>query len=514
MQKTTNNKTQLNEYKIRQQIRHILVEKRNKSRLLIEQGEGFRKGGFWDDWAKAGGFFAIFIEPVGDVFKTFKWGITRTVRSFRKFFGEITGVIGKSVGLVSEEEFEAFRQQEQDALKVIDNKYNEVLQRNKDAMFGGAAAGYAMMFNPGLFVGAWLTKKSPEIAAGVLRVMSGDDADVNKALDGVGLREKPVDRFRLDKSGNMYQEQEYRDDYLARRREMKPYMTSTKSLRKRAGYEPKTGVGATYLNRHSSRYGGRKTESRIRPVYVNLLIEQDNKGEIDPEQEKKIIQLFLDPAGPKYDEIEKITGIEIPSDVKSIKPLQILDAKSKKFSNAAVEELSKSHQKILTRIKDVLASKTPQELNTKLGKEVIPISKEPDLKDKQFKEFLKSFAQDVAKGKPKQATSESKFYNDLARINENLVDAFKDILGKKDDSDDSLENLPPAVLEQAKEEYIKNYNNISMQIALEGLKKAYVNGFKTRTDPRSSASIVPELQQKYVELVSQIEAISIAGAEE
>jgi hypothetical protein len=513
MQRTTNNKTKLNEYKIRQQIRHILVERRNESGLLVEQGEGFRKGGFWDDWAKAGGFFAIFIEPVTDVLKTFKWGVTRTVRSFRKFFGEITGVIGKSVGLVSEEEFEAFRQQEQDALKAIDNKYNEVLQRNKDAMFGGAAAGYAMMFNPGLFIGAWLTKKSPEIAAGVLRVMSGDDSDVNKALDGIGLKEKPVDRFRLDKSGNMYQEQEYREDYLDRRREMKPYMTTGKVLRKRAGYEPKTGVGATYLNRHSSRYGGSKKESRIRPVYVNLLIEQDSEGEINPEQEKKIIQLFLNSAGPKYDEIEKIIGRQIPNDIRSIKPLQIIDAKSKKFSNAAVEELAKSHQKILTRIKDILSSKSPQELNTKLGKEIIPIAKGPDLKDKQFKEFLKSFAQDVVKGN-QQSKTENKFYDDLAKINENLVDAFKNILGKKDKDDVSLEKLPPEVLEQAKEEYIKNYNNISMQIALEGLKKAYINGFKTRTDPRSSAAIVPELQQKYVELVSQIEAIPILGEKE
>jgi polyhydroxyalkanoate synthesis regulator phasin len=248
-------------------------------------------------------------------------------------------------------------------------------------------------------------------------------------------------------------------------------------------------------------------------VYVNLLIEQDSEGEINPEQEKKIIQLFLNSAGPKYDEIEKIIGRQIPNDIRSIKPLQIIDAKSKKFSNAAVEELAKSHQKILTRIKDILSSKSPQELNTKLGKEIIPIAKGPDLKDKQFKEFLKSFAQDVVKGN-QQSKTENKFYDDLAKINENLVDAFKNILGKKDKDDVSLEKLPPEVLEQAKEEYIKNYNNISMQIALEGLKKAYINGFKTRTDPRSSAAIVPELQQKYVELVSQIEAIPILGEKE
>lgn len=127
-------------------------------------------GGGGGETGHGGGndLYNTFIRPFTDVGQTIAYGVEKlSAQAATVVKGILYGLPTLFVPFL-DYDYEKFREDEAEKVHGIEEKYKEVLGRNWEAITSNDAFGLAFVFEPGLFLGAKLLAKSPEIVLSIL----------------------------------------------------------------------------------------------------------------------------------------------------------------------------------------------------------------------------------------------------------------------------------------------------------------------------------------------------------
>lgn len=148
------------------------------SGIQADYQQSFGPGGGGGEYGGSGGLKAAFIDPFMDIVKTGLWGIEKLTTRAKNFLQQlIIGAIPLIVPVIklNAQSYREMIWKEKAELKSVDDKYKDVLERNKAAIQDADTWLVLFMIDPAAGLGEKLLEKVPGAVEDLLATFTGID---------------------------------------------------------------------------------------------------------------------------------------------------------------------------------------------------------------------------------------------------------------------------------------------------------------------------------------------------